>query len=56
MPVFRHFAYDSRFLLDRLGGYGYAGEPIYHIIKERSRSLPMNLNPTGKILICFHLI
>ncbi|XP_066953979.1 protein TANC2 isoform X19 [Macrobrachium rosenbergii] len=42
MPIFRSFRFDDPFRR-RLGGYAYAGEPVYHIIKERSRSLPGNL-------------
>ncbi|XP_068247266.1 protein TANC2 isoform X2 [Palaemon carinicauda] len=42
MPIFRSFKFDDPFRR-RLGGYAYAGEPVYHIIKERSRSLPGNL-------------
>nr|XP_045610158.1 protein TANC2-like isoform X4 [Procambarus clarkii] len=44
MPIVRCYRFDDP-LHPRLAGYAYAGEPCFRIIRERSRSLPLNLRP-----------
>ncbi|KAK8385523.1 hypothetical protein O3P69_016365 [Scylla paramamosain] len=45
MPIVRCYRFEGP-LRQPIGGYAYAGEPVYHIIRERSRSLPLNLKPS----------